>query len=144
MIKPVQSTGIGQAERVRTGLATKVFESTEVQRPRRGRFAYGRAAARAGLAAIFLVATAGARVIPVSLDWTDIASVSKAAVTIEVCVEPPLRRGHPIHDGLFAALHNLGADYAHLQPYNIFPRLAVAELDPPAEGRTFWDFSAID
>jgi len=121
----------------------KVFESTKTLGPRRARVTLGRAAALAGLA-IFVVATAGARVIPVSLNWTDIASVSKAAVTIEVCVEPPLRRGHPIHDQLFAALHNLGADYAHLQPYNIFPRLAVAELEPPAGGRTFWDFSAVD
>lgn len=102
------------------------------------------AAALAGLAASCWLANAGARVIPVALDWSDIAAVSRAAVTIEVCVEPPLRRGHPLHDRLFAALHGLGADYAHLQPYNIFPRLAVAELAPPAAGRTSWDFSVID
>ena len=104
----------------------KVVDSTGIAGPRRGRVVSGQAAVFAGLAAIFVVSNAGARVIPVSLDWTDIASISKAAVTIEVCVEPPLRRGHPIHDQLFSALRNLGADYAHLQPYNIFPRLAVA------------------
>jgi hypothetical protein len=45
---------------------------------------------------------------------------------------------------LFAALHGLGADYAHLQPYNVFPRLAVAEIEPPKDGKTSWDFSLID
>lgn len=122
----------------------KVFDATGVPGLRRERVVSGRAVAFAVLATIFVVANAGARAIPVSLDWSDIASISKAAATIEVCVEPPLRRGHPIHDQLFSALHNLGADYAHLQPYNIFPRLAVAELKPPAGGETFWDFSAID
>ncbi|HVW69671.1 MAG TPA: hypothetical protein VHB68_11890 [Steroidobacteraceae bacterium] len=76
--------------------------------------------------------------------WNDIARTSRAAVSIEVCVEPPLRRGHPLHDRLFGALRDLGADAAHYQPYNVFPRLAVAELRPPADGHTFWDFSLLD
>jgi hypothetical protein len=59
-------------------------------------------------------------------------------------VEPPLRRGHPIHDQLFEALKGLRADYAHFQPYNVFPRIAVPELRPPAHGRTYWDFSLLD
>ncbi|MGH7105807.1 MAG: hypothetical protein ACREFT_04810 [Acetobacteraceae bacterium] len=122
----------------------KGFKSTEMPGRRRARVVPVWAAVFTGLAASFPHANAGARVIPVSLDWSDIASVSKTAVTIEVCVEPPLRRGHPIHDKLFAALHDLGAEYAHLQPYNIFPRLAVAELEPPVGGKTSWDFSAID
>jgi hypothetical protein len=80
----------------------------------------------------------------VSPDWTDVAAVSKASVSIEVCVEPPLRRGHPIHDQLFGALEALGADYAHFQPYNVFPKLAVAELKAPSHGTTFWDFTLMD
>ncbi|HEY4969425.1 MAG TPA: hypothetical protein VII35_05930, partial [Steroidobacteraceae bacterium] len=77
-------------------------------------------------------------------DWRDIITISKAQVSIEVCVEPPLRRGHPIHDQLFGALKDLQADYAHYQPYNVFPRLAVAELRAPADGKTYWDFSLMD
>lgn len=82
--------------------------------------------------------------IKASPHWDKIATVSKANVSIEVCVEPPLRRGHPIHDRLFAALKDLGADYAHYQPWNVYPRLGVAELYPPASGKTSWDFTLID
>ena len=87
---------------------------------------------------------AGAAVIMVSPDWKDVLVTSKASVSVEVCVEPPLRRGHPIHDQLFAALKGVAADYAHFQPYNVFPRLAVAELMPPSAETTHWDFTLMD
>src|SRR5579859_5730806 len=82
--------------------------------------------------------------VTVAPNWKDVVSISRAALSIEVCVEPPLRRGQPIHDQLFDALRKAGADYPHFQPYNIFPRLAVAELAPPADGKTSWNFSLID
>jgi len=95
-----------------------------------------------------LMCAAGVAADPALLDvspaWKDVIGVSKASVSIEVCVEPPLRRGHPIHDQLFAALKELGADYAHFQPYNVFPRLAVAELKQPENGLTYWDFRLMD
>lgn len=106
---------------------------------------------RAGLLGLFvylllttLPAFSQDQPVNVSLDWNKAAFVSKANVSIEVCVEPPLLRGHPIHDRLFKALQDLGADYAHYQPWNVFPRLGVAELYPPADGKTHWDFSLID
>ena len=34
----------------------------------------------------------------VAPDWGHAVGVSSANASIEVCVEPPLRRGHPIHD----------------------------------------------
>jgi hypothetical protein len=99
--------------------------------------------AMAWLPTLALAAVASAP-ITVAPDWKDISRVSRASVSIEVCVEPPLRRGRPIHDKLFAALRELGADAAHYQPYNVFPRLGVAELQPPSDGHTFWDFSLMD
>ncbi len=48
--------------------------------------------------------------VTVAPNWKDVSSISKAAVSIEVCVEPPLRRGHPIHDQLFDALRKARAD----------------------------------
>lgn len=105
---------------------------------------------RTRCAAALLVLVAGPAVADgttpaaIAPDWGKIVGVSRANASIEVCVEPPLRRGHPIHDRLFGALRELGADYAHFQPWNVFPRLAVAELAPPSHGRTSWDFSLMD
>ena len=95
----------------------------------------------AGWSSVFAVPPGPLSVAP---NWSDVAAVSKASVSIEVCVEPPLRRGHPIHDQLFNALASLGADFAHFQPYNVFPKLAVAELKPPNDGITYWDFTLMD
>jgi hypothetical protein len=48
-------------------------------------------------------------------------------------------RTSPIHDQIFAALKQLSVDYARLQPWYPYPRLAVAELEP---GK--WDFTLMD
>jgi hypothetical protein len=82
--------------------------------------------------------------IKVSPDWKEIIGVSKTNVSIQVCPEPPMRRGYPIHDQLFKALHDLGADYARLQPWFPYPKMGVAELRPPQNGKTFWDFTLMD
>jgi hypothetical protein len=82
--------------------------------------------------------------VKVAAEWEKVTHTSKTAVSIEVCVEPPMRRGSPIHDQLFKALHDLDADYARYAPWYPYPKLAVAELKPPQEGKTFWDFSLLD
>ncbi|HLY58445.1 MAG TPA: hypothetical protein VKS60_22980 [Stellaceae bacterium] len=103
-----------------------------------------RALGVAAISACLVSAHAEGEPVNVAPDWQNIALISKATASIEVCVEPPLRRGHPIHDQLFAALRDARADYAHYQPYSVYPRLAVAELEPPSGGRTHWDFSLMD
>ena len=80
----------------------------------------------------------------VRIDWNKVQSVSKATPTLQVVVNPPLRRGSPIHDRVFSELHQLGADYVRYVPWLPYPKLAVAELQPPADGHTSWDFSLID
>jgi len=80
----------------------------------------------------------------ITLDWGNVILKSRTTASMEVCVEPPMRRGKPIHDQLFQALNQLGADYVRLSPWHPYPRIAVAELEPPHEGRTSWDFSLID
>jgi hypothetical protein len=76
--------------------------------------------------------------------WDKVTSESKATPTLQVVVNPLLRRGTPVHDNAFRALHDLGADYVRYVPWLPYPRLAVAELEPPKDGKTFWDFSVID
>jgi hypothetical protein len=80
----------------------------------------------------------------VVVNWGQVEQVSKTTPTLQVVVNPPLRRGSPIHNRVFEALHNLGADYVRYVPWLPYPKLAVAELEPPANGKTSWDFSLID
>lgn len=80
----------------------------------------------------------------VHIDWSKIQRVSNTTSTLQVVVNPPLRRGSPIHDRVFSELQKLGADYVRYVPWLPYPKLAVAELQPPANGHTSWDFSLID
>ena len=58
-----------------------------------------------------------------------ISQVSQTAATLQVVVNPPLRRGDALHDSAFRALHDLGADYVRYVPWLPYPQLAVAELE---------------
>ncbi|MGH9354343.1 MAG: GH39 family glycosyl hydrolase [Terriglobia bacterium] len=80
----------------------------------------------------------------VKLNWDKVDSVSNALPTLQVVVNPPLERGSAIHNRVFEALHNLGADDVRYVPWLPYPKLGVAELEPPANGKTSWDFSLID
>jgi hypothetical protein len=80
----------------------------------------------------------------VTARWDQGASKSRTSVSMSVCVEPPLRRTSPIHDQLFDAIRDLKADFLHFQPWRPYPRIAVAELEPPHDGKTYWDFSLLD
>ncbi|MGD0010547.1 MAG: glycosyl hydrolase family 39 [Terriglobia bacterium] len=80
----------------------------------------------------------------VTVNWDKVVTVSKTTPTLQVVVNPPLRRGTKIHDRVFQALHELGADYVRYVPWLPYPKLGVAELEPPQDGKTSWDFSLID
>lgn len=78
------------------------------------------------------------------IQWNKVTRVSKSTPTLQVVVNPPLRRGSAIHDNVFQALRDLQADYVRYVPWLPYPRLGVAELEPPGGGATSWDFSLID
>ncbi len=82
--------------------------------------------------------------VPLTVVWDKIARVSNTTATLQVVVNPPLRRGSPIHDRVFQALRELHCDYIRYVPWLPYPRLGVAELEPPQNGKTSWDFSLID
>jgi hypothetical protein len=79
-----------------------------------------------------------------TVHWDKATKESRTTPTLQVVVNPPLRRGTAVHDNAFKALHDLGADYVRYVPWLPYPRLGVAELEPPKDGKTFWDFSLID
>lgn len=76
--------------------------------------------------------------------WDKVIRTTQTTPTLQVVVNPPLQRGTPVHDNAFKALHELGADYARYVPWLPYPKLGVAELEPPKEGKSSWDFTLID
>src|SRR5580704_13115277 len=80
----------------------------------------------------------------VAVHWDKVTSVSKTTATLQVVVNPPLRRGSTVHDEAFKSLHDIQADYVRYVPWLPYPKLGIAELEPPADGKTSWDFSLID
>src|SRR6266853_4322173 len=80
----------------------------------------------------------------VEVHWDKVTSVSKTTATLQVVVNPPLRRGSTIHDEAFKSLHDIQTDYVRYVPWLPYPKLGIAELEPPADGKTSWDFSLID
>ena len=82
--------------------------------------------------------------IQITVQWDKPETTLRTSPTLQVVVMPPLERGSSIHDASFAAVKELGADYVRYVPWYPYPRFAVAELEPPKDGKTSWDFSRID
>ncbi len=82
--------------------------------------------------------------VKVSIDWNRVTGVSRTTPTLQVVVNPPLRPGNPLSVAAYKALKDLGADDVRYVPWLPYPRLAVAELEPPTREKTSWDFSLID
>jgi len=80
----------------------------------------------------------------ITVNWDKVVRVSKTTATLQVVVNPPLRSGSAIHDHVFQALRDLQSDYVRYVPWLPYPKLGVAELEPPRDGKTSWDFSLID
>jgi hypothetical protein len=82
--------------------------------------------------------------VQITVQWDKPEAPLRTTPTLQVVVMPPLERGSATHDASFAAIKELGADYVRYVPWYPYPRFAVAELDPPHDGKTSWDFSKID
>jgi 3-keto-disaccharide hydrolase len=80
----------------------------------------------------------------VTFDWSNAARPLTTTATLQLVVNPLIRRGSPIHDNVFNELQALGAEYVRFVPWKPYPLLGVAELYPPENGETSWDFSLID
>ena len=101
-------------------------------------------AAALGCLAVSASAQQANHPVEVSVQWNKILLISRSTPTLQVVVNPMLRPRSPIEQGAWAAVKNLGADYVRFVPWLPYPRLAVAELQPPTPAGTSWDFSLID
>jgi hypothetical protein len=79
-----------------------------------------------------------------TIHWDKTIVVSRSTPTLQVVVNPPLRRGEPLSAASYKAVKELGADFVRYVPWLPYPKLAVAELEPPTPLKTSWDFSLID
>jgi hypothetical protein len=79
-----------------------------------------------------------------TIHWDKTTVVSVSTPTLQVVVNPPLRTGEPLSAASYKAVKDLGADYVRYVPWLPYPKLAVAELEPPTAQKTSWDFSLID
>ena len=86
----------------------------------------------------------GQQAVELSIQWDKTTMVSKSTPTLQVVVNPPLRHGEPLSIASYKAVKELGADYVRYVPWLPYPKLAVAELEPPTPQKTSWDFSLID
>lgn len=80
----------------------------------------------------------------VTIHWDETTVVSNTTPTLQVVVNPPLRPARPLGIAAYKAVKDLGADYVRYVPWLPYPKLAVAELEPPTPQKTSWDFSLID
>ncbi len=87
---------------------------------------------------------AAAKPASVLATWSKVIGTSPTTPTLQVVVNPMLRPGSPISHRAFQALRRLKANFVRFVPWLPYPQLAVAELKPPADGKTYWNFKLID
>ncbi|OQP57776.1 glycosyl hydrolase family 39 [Niastella vici] len=80
----------------------------------------------------------------VTINWDKQLIVSKTTATLQLVENPMVRPNSPIHKNTFKALKELGADYVRYVPWFPYPKMAVAELEPPTATKTYWDFTYLD
>jgi Glycosyl hydrolases family 39 len=78
------------------------------------------------------------------IHWDRPGDTSRTEASYQIVVNPPVRRGSAIHDEVWRSVRAMGAPYVRFVPWLPYPRLGVAELEPPANGKTSWDFTLID
>ncbi|KAH3756473.1 glycosyl hydrolase family 39 [Pelomyxa schiedti] len=67
----------------------------------------------------------------VVVDWLKVETEGYTIPTLQVVVNPELTRTGSIHNQSFEALESLPAQFVRFVPWLPYPKLAVAELEPP-------------
>src|SRR5207244_4266229 len=80
----------------------------------------------------------------VKIEWENTVSTSKTTPTLQLVENPMVRPASPIHEKVFSALKDLNAEYVRYVPWFPYPKMAVAELEPPTKTNTSWDFTYLD
>jgi hypothetical protein len=85
-----------------------------------------------------------AQIPQLKVNWDEKVMVSKSTPTLQVVGNPMLRPKGAMRNAALNALGSLNADFVRYVPWFPYPKLAVAELEPPTATKTSWNFSLID
>jgi hypothetical protein len=80
----------------------------------------------------------------IKIEWNSVQGVNRTNASVQAVVTPLMLRGSPMHDRVWQAFKDLEVEHVRYLPWLPYPRLAVADLEPPAGGRTSWNFSLIN
>ena len=80
----------------------------------------------------------------VTVNWDKQGRISQTSASVLYIPGWPDRRGSKLHEPVFKSLRDLHADFPTYLGWFGNPRLVVAELDPPQNGHTLWDFTSLD
>ncbi len=80
----------------------------------------------------------------VTIQWDKPIGISKTIPTYQIVESALMRPQSQIHDQVYRNLRDLGAEDVRFQDWYPFPKLAVAELEAPRDGKASWDFSNVD
>lgn len=98
-----------------------------------------------GLACVSMpIALCAQQALQLTIHWDKTTVISRSTPTLQVVVNPRLEHGQPLSIAAYKAVSGLGANYVRYVPWLPYPKLAVAELQPPTSTNTSWDFSLID
>jgi hypothetical protein len=79
-----------------------------------------------------------------TIHWNIPTVINQTTPTLQIVVNPHLLSGDPLGIAALNAVHILAPDYVRFQTWIPYPKLAVAELQPPTPQSTSWDFSLVD
>jgi hypothetical protein len=95
--------------------------------------------ARLGAAAAS-IAVAAAATTTVTVNWGQVVRPLKTTPGFQTVVNPLTTRESPVHDAVFGAIASLGASYQRFVPWLPYPKLGIAELEPPSTGNAVCGF----
>ncbi len=83
------------------------------------------------LAAFFAAAHAQTTI---NVDWSSVLRPLQTVPAFQTVVNPVTSRESPYHDQVYDKIASLGAQYQRYVPWLPYPRMGIAELEPPSHG----------
>ena len=81
----------------------------------------------------------------ITVNWDKTVIVSKTSATLQAGALTLLPRGSALSNRVNQELSDLGCNFFRTGPaWYCYPKRAIAEMEPPKDGKTSWDFSLMD